>query len=412
MPSYRRAKIACYVSNITGAVTCNTTPLLFLTFRALYGISYTRLGLLVLVNFLTQLSIDLIFSFFSHKFNIKATVRLMPVIAFVGLVLFAVTPWLFPTMPYLGFVLATMIFSAASGLGEVLISPVVAAIPAENPEREMSKLHAVYAWGAVGVILVSAAYIFAVGAAYWQYMILAFSAVPLFAALLFFGAALPDMQTPEHVSGALAFFKKPALWLMVLAIFLGGAAECGMAQWCSGYLEGGLGVPKVIGDAIGVALFSLMLGLGRTLYAKFGKSIETVLFFGALGAAVCYLVAALSPVPLLGLLACSFTGFCVSMLWPGCLVVAEKRVPSGGVFLYAMMAAGGDLGASVAPQLLGAITDAALFSPRLLDAATRLGVGAEQLGMRLGMLVGACFPLLAVAVYYYLVKTVKREQKH
>ncbi|MBE6605049.1 MAG: MFS transporter, partial [Ruminococcaceae bacterium] len=330
MISYRRAKWACYASNVTAAVTCNVTPLLLLTFRSLYGISYTKLGLLVLVNFLTQLSVDLIFSFFSHKFNIKMTVRMIPVIAFVGLWLFASTPWLFADAPYVGLVLATVVFSAASGLGEVLISPVVAAIPAENPEREMSKLHAVYAWGAVAVILLSALYIFTVSASYWQYMIFAFSTVPLVAAVLFFGADLPDMQTPGKMSGALAFFKKPALWVMFLVIFLSGSAECSMSQWCSGYLEGALGIPKVVGDIVGVAMFSLMLGLGRTLYAKYGKNIETVLLFGSLGAFACYLAAALSPLPLIGLVACALTGFCVSMLWPGCLLLAEKRIPSGG----------------------------------------------------------------------------------
>ncbi|MBQ2757183.1 MAG: MFS transporter [Clostridia bacterium] len=409
MVLYRRAKWACYASNVTAAVTCNVTPLLFLTFRSLYGISYTKLGLLVLVNFLTQLTVDLIFSFFSHKFNIKTTVRLIPVIAFVGLWLFALTPWLFPSAPYVGLVLATVVFSSASGLGEVLISPVVAAIPAKNPEREMSKLHAVYAWGAVGVILLSALYIFTVSAVYWQYMIFAFSAVPLVAALLFFGADLPDMQTPGRVSGALAFFKRPALWVMFLAIFLGGSAECSMSQWCSGYLEGALGIPKILGDMVGVAMFSLTLGLGRTLYAKYGKNIETVLFLGGLGASVCYLLAALSPLPLIGLAACALTGFCVSMLWPGCLVAAEKRIPSGGVFLYAMMASGGDLGASVGPQLLGAITDAAMLSPTMINVSERLGLSAEQCGMRLGMMVGAFFPICATAVYFYLLKTAKNK---
>ena len=409
MLTYRRAKLGCYVSYVTTAITSNVTPLLFLTFRSLYGISYTKLGLLVLINFLTQLTVDIIFSFFSHKFNIKATMRLMPVLSFFGFLLFALAPWLFAFSPYMGLVLGTMVFSAASGLGEVLLSPVVAAIPSDHPEREMSKLHAVYAWGAVGVILLCALYLFLVGGAYWQYMILVFSLVPLLAAVLFFGAELPKMQTPDRVSGAVAFLKNPTLLLMVLAIFLGGAAECGMAQWGSGYLEGALGIPKLLGDMLGVAMFAFALGLGRTLYAKYGKRMEPTLLWGAVSAAFCYLIAALSPLPLLGLIACGMTGFCVSMLWPGCLVVAEKRIPTGGVFMYAMMAAGGDLGASVAPQLLGAITDAAMLSPRVLAVSLRLGISAEQCGMRLGMLIGAIFPLLAAVLYRHLLKTAKKD---
>jgi hypothetical protein len=122
------------------AIVGNLSPLLFLTFRSLYGISYSLLGTLVLVNFVTQLTVDLIFSFFSHKFNIGKTVKITPVITVIGLWAFAILPWLFPAHAYLGIVIGTVIFSAACGLCEVLISPTIAAIPAENPEREMSKL--------------------------------------------------------------------------------------------------------------------------------------------------------------------------------------------------------------------------------------------------------------------------------
>ena len=63
-PSYARAKWACYAGNITQAITGNIPPLLFITFHKLYNISYSLLGLLVLVFFFSQLTIDLIFSFF------------------------------------------------------------------------------------------------------------------------------------------------------------------------------------------------------------------------------------------------------------------------------------------------------------------------------------------------------------
>ena len=157
-PSYRRVKAACYATNVTMSVIGNLSPLLFLTFRSLYSISYTSLGLLVLINFSTQLAIDLIFSFFSHRFNIPLTVKLTPIIAIAGLVLMALAPVLFPNAVYLGLVLGTVVACAASGLCEVLISPVIAAIPAENPEREMSKLHSVYAWGVVGMVVVATAF--------------------------------------------------------------------------------------------------------------------------------------------------------------------------------------------------------------------------------------------------------------
>ena len=408
MPAFKRAKLACYVTNISMSVISNLSPLLFMIFRSLYGVSYTHLGLLVLINFVTQLSVDLVFSFFSYRFNIEKTVKFTPVLAFLGLCLFACAPWLFPTAPYIGLALGTVVFSAAGGLGEVLISPVVAAIPAEKPEREMSKLHSVYAWGVVGVILAATLFLLLFGGENWQWLAFSLSAVPLLAALMFGRAEIPQMQTPARSSSVVGLLKRPALWLCFVAIFLGGAAECTMAQWSSGYLERAVGLPKVWGDIFGVALFAVMLGLGRSLYAKYGKRVETVLCFGAMGATACYLVVALSTAPVLGLLACALTGLFVSMLWPGCLVVGAERVPNGGVFLYAMLAAGGDLGASVAPQLVGVVTDAAMANEAVLRLATALGLSAEQCGMKLGMLVGMLFPLAAIAVYWHLARTAKK----
>ncbi len=405
-----RVKYACYTTNVTMGVIANVSPMLFMTFRHQYDISYTLLGLLVLINFVTQLSVDLIFSFFSHKFNIPLTVKLTPAIAAVGLVIYALAPWLFPANVYAGLLIGTVIFSAASGLAEVLISPVIAALPADDPDREMSKLHSIYAWGSVFVILVSTLYLFAFTGAHWQYLVLALTLIPLLSASLFASATLPALDTPERVFGALAMFKNGRLWLCIAAIFFGGAAECTMAQWCSGYLEQALGIPKLWGDIFGVAVFSVALGTGRTLYAKIGRHIHRVLLLGAIGAAACYLCAIVSGLPIIGLLACALTGFCVSMLWPGSLIVAADAFPTSGVFIYAIMAAGGDLGASVSPQLVGVITDLVSGSAFGLERAQALGLGAEQFGMKMGMLVGFLFSLAGVVVYALLWKKTKRRQ--
>ena len=403
-PSYLRAKIACYTANISMAIVTNFPPLLFLTFRHLYGISYSLLGTLVLINFVTQLTIDLIFSLFSHKFNIPLMLRVMPLLAVVGFVLFSLAPILFPTAVYLGLVIGTVIFSVSSGLAEVLVSPTIAAIPAENPDREMSKLHSIYAWGAVGIILFSTLFLLAFGGERWQLLTVILAAVPLFSAILFFRAEIPPMQTPERTTGALRFLRQGGVWLCIFGIFLGGAAECTMSQWVSGYLERALGISKVWGDVFGVAMFSVALGMGRTLYARIGKRITRVLLWGAVGAAVCYLTATLAPLPILGLLGCAFTGFCVSMLWPGSLIVASDRYPTAGVMIFALMAAGGDLGASFGPQMVGIVTDLALTSPRLLSLASRLAIAPEQLGMKLGLLIATLFSLIAIPVYLHFAK--------
>ena len=402
-------KAGCYATNVTMAVVCNLSPLLFLTFNEFYGISFSLLGLLVLINFCTQLTVDLLFSFFSHKFNIPVAVKCSPILAIVGLVIYALAPVIFPNAVYAGLVIGTVFFSMASGFCEVLISPVIAALPAKDPDREMSKLHSIYAWGVVIVAVISTLYLYIFGRQNWQWLPLILMIIPLISAIFFLKAEIPAMETPEKTSGAVRFLKNGGVWLCVLGIFLGGAAEVTMAQWASSYIEQALSLPKIWGDIFGVAVFAVTLGLGRSLYAKIGKNISRALFFGAIAATLCYLIAAISPFPVVGLIACAVTGFCVSMMWPGSLIVASDRYPQGGVMIFALMAAGGDFGASVGPQLVGVITDAALENATLLSLAERLALQPEQLGMKLGMIVGMLFPLIAVAVYATYLKSYKKK---
>lgn len=406
--NYKRVKLACHMVNIIMAIVANLPPLLFLTFRSKYEISYSLLGTLVLIFFCTQLGIDLIFSFLSYKFNIQKTVRLMPYLTVAGLMIYAITPTLFPQFAYWGLAAGTALFAVSSGLAEVLMSPIVAAIPSDDPEGEMSKLHAAYAWGVVFTVIFSTAFLLIFGSEFWYVLAIIFSIPPIFAAILFGTSTIPPMKTPEKASGAFNMLKKRGVWLCFIAIFLGGAAECTMSQWASGYLEQALLIPKVWGDVFGVALFALMLGLGRTLYAKYGKNVARFLFIGAIGATLCYLVAAISNIAVIGLIACALTGFCVSMMWPGSILIASDKYPSAGVFIYALMAAGGDFGASVGPQIVGAITDIAIENQYLVSLAQNMSISPEQFGMRIGILVGMCFPLVAIAIFYNFLRKKKK----
>lgn len=385
---FRRVRRGCYIFGVTMAILVNLSPVLFLTLRERCGISYTALAALVSVNFVTQLLVDLLFSFRPQYFDIPRVVRYAPVLAAVGLAIYGLWPLFFPGSAYWGLLVGTVIFSASGGLAEVLLSPVIAAIPSADPDRQMSALHSAYAWGVGPVVLLSTAYLHIFGREHWHFLPLLFTAVPLTAFGLLVGAEFPDMAQGT-ASAEKTPLKSKILWLCVAAIFLGGAAENTMSQWGSSYLEGALGIPKVLGDALGVAMFSLMLGTGRTLYTKFGSGVERFLYWGSIGAAGCYLTAALCPVPAVGLAACALTGLFTSLLWPGTLIAAAERVPKGGVVMYALLAAGGDLGSSVIPQLIGLITDASIG---------RLP-GGEQTGMRLGMLLGACCPILAALIF-------------
>lgn len=405
---YNRLRYACYTTNLSMSVVGNLSPLLFLTFNKLYDISFSLIGSLVLINFCTQLAIDLVFSFYSNKFNITKVVKFTPVLTAIGLLFYALAPVLFPNMVYVGLVVGTVIFAASGGLAEVLISPVIAAIPSENQEREMSKLHSVYAWGVVAVVILSTVLLQVFGKEHWNLIAIMWMVLPLLSSFLFFRADIPALHTPKKASHTFHLLMNRKFLLCFLIIFFGGASECIMAQWSSSYLEQAFQIPKVWGDVLGVAMFAVALGLGRSLYTRYGSRLHLVLFSGSVAAFVCYITAAISTIPVLGLISCAFTGFCVSMLWPGSLLVASGRFQSGGIVLFALMAAGGDLGSSIGPQLIGVITDTVLRSDYLSNLAVNIGLTAEQAGMKAGMLAGAIFPLFAAILLAFS----WRSQKH
>ena len=410
MPNYKRTKLACYSAYVTMASAFALPPLLFVTVHDMYGVSYTLLGTLVLINFCTQLTVDLILSFFSKYFNEKFLVRVMPIITSLGLTFYAFSPLIFPNSVFTGFAIATVIFSISAGLSEVLVSPVVAALPSDNPGRDMSFLHSLYGVGVTVVILISTIFFKLFGSENWSFLTLLFAALPISTAVLFMTSPIPDM-TPSETSNGGERSKRYAvgLALCVACIFFGSCAENTMSNWASSFMENALGIDKAIGDILGTAMFAVLLALTRMGYAKFGKSITPILFIGMIGAVACYLVAGFSTNAVIALIACVLTGMFTSMLWPGALIFMEEKIPGAGVAAYALMASGGDLGASVAPQLMGIVVDKVTASSFAADIAIKTGLAAEQIGMKAGMIITAFFPLIGIVALTITVRYFKKK---
>ena len=413
MRSYKLTKYSCYFTYVAGAAIFCLPPMLFVTFRETFGISYTLLGSLVAINFCTQFGIDLIFTFFSKHFNIKASAILMPALTTVGLLIYALVPSFAPDHAYLGLVIGTVIFSLSAGLSEVLLSPIIAAIPSDNPGKDMSILHSLYAWGVLFVVAVSSLFFAIFGAENWMYLTIFFALLPIISLIGFSIAPIPDIQGHSESKPTSDETKKKRFALMLCfgCIFLGAAAENVMTNWISTYMETALGIPKSYGDIIGLALFAILLGTGRVLNAKFGPNILKVLLFGMISSAACYIVVGFCPNLVISAIVCVFTGICVSMLWPGTLIMMEENIKSPGVVAYAMMAAGGDFGSSIAPQALGIIIDtvtASAFAERL---SVSLNLSTEQIGLRVGMLTAAIPPILGIALVLYIKKYFEKQKR-
>ncbi len=407
--NYKRTKFACYFTNVVMASAFSLPPLLFATFRETYGISYTLLGTLVLVNFCTQLGIDLIFSFFSKHFNIHRTIRLMPLVTAMGLCIYALVPMLFPQYAYIGLVVGTFVFSVAAGLGEVLISPTIAAMPSDTPDKDMSILHSLYGYGLVGVILISTLFLRLVGDEYWMYLTFFWASLPVVASILLMTSPLPDMNM-EQASPKTnkTKFRTKGLLLCMVCIFLGACAENTMTNWISVYSETVLNIPKVWGDILGMSVFAMLLAVTRTLYAKFGKNIYKTLLISMIGSAIGYIAIATFTNVAFSLIACVSLGVCTSMLWPGTLILMEEKIPAVGVAAYALMAAGGDLGASVAPQGMGIVVDKISLTQWASSFGEAFSMSPEQVGFKVGMLIAAVFPILGVILLLYMKKFFKK----
>ena len=164
---YNKTMIACFVGYIVQAIVNNFTPLLFLFFQKSYHIPISQITLLVTFNFGVQLLVDLLSVRFVDKIGYRISMIMAHVLAAAGLLLLTILPEILP-VPFIGILIAVMIYAIGGGLLEVLVSPVVEACPSDNKETAMSLLHSFYCWGHAAVVLISTLFFYVVGIEHWR----------------------------------------------------------------------------------------------------------------------------------------------------------------------------------------------------------------------------------------------------
>jgi MFS family permease len=355
--------------------------------------------------------VDLIFTLFSKKFNIQKVVRVMPCITSLGLFIYALVPNFFPQYAYIGLVVGTIIFSVSAGLSEVLLSPVIAAIPSDNPQKDMSMLHSLYAFGFFTMVVISTLFLKIFGNENWSYLVLLIGTLPLIAAVMFKISPFPDMteEASQEKNKEKNKSRTIGLALCVGSIFLGSCAENTMSNWISTYMENALNIDKALGDILGMAMFAILLGITRITYAKYGKNISKFLLVSMICASVCYLTVSFSNNTILSFVGCVLTGIFTAMLWPGTLILMEEKVKGVGVAAYALMASAGDFGASLAPQLMGIVVDNVSVSKFALEMSNTLNLSPEQIGLKVGMLITSTFPILGSFLIVFIIRYFKKQ---
>ncbi len=377
--NYKKTLIACYLGFVTQAISANFTPLLFLTFKSTYRIGFEKLALIPLTFYLTQLLIDLAATKFVDKIGYRICVVSSQVLSAAGLVLMAILPELLP-VPFLGILIAVVLYAMGSGLIEVLVSPIVEACPFENKDGMMSLLHSFYCWGAVGVILGSTLFFTVFGVANWKILTLIWAVVPLYNAFNFLTCPIERLVEDGESMRPSQLLRLPLFWLLILLMVCSGASEASMAQWASAFTESAMGVSKTVGDLAGPCLFAVFMGISRVIYGKMSEKLDLVRTMTMCGllCVVCYLTASLASLPILGLAGCALCGIAVGIMWPGSIRISSQKCPRGGTAMFAFLALAGDLGATVSPAMVGSISNIA---------------GGN---LKIGLLVATAFPLILI----------------
>ena len=377
--NYKKTLIACYLGFVTQAISANFTPLLFITFISVYGITLEKIAMIPLVFYLTQLLIDLAATKFADKIGYRTCVVASQVLSAVGLALMAILPEVLP-IPFIGILISVVLYAVGSGLIEVLVSPIVEACPFENKEGTMSLLHSFYCWGAMGVILGSTFFFAVFGVENWKILTFIWALVPLYNTFNFVACPIERLVEDGKSMGIRKLLKTPIFWLMILLMVCSGASEASMAQWASAFTESAIGVSKTVGDLAGPCLFALFMGVSRVLYGKFSEKLDLtkVMLICGMMCAGCYLLASLSTLPILGLAGCALCGMTVGIMWPGSISISSQKCPMGGTAMFAFLALAGDLGATVSPAMVGTISEMA------------------DSNLKTGLLAAAIFPMILV----------------
>lgn len=377
--NYRKTLMACYLGYVTQAISSNFTPLLFLTFIGRYGISLETIAIIPLVFYFTQLLIDLVATKYADAIGYRTCVVASQVLSAVGLGLMAVLPEVLPS-PFVGIVIAVVLYAMGSGLIEVLVSPIVEACPFENKDGVMSTLHSFFCWGSMGVILGSTLFFALFGTENWRILAVIWALIPLYNAFNFLTCPIERLTEEGESMGAKNLLKTPLFLLMILLMICAGASEATMTQWASAFTESALGVSKTVGDLAGPCLFAMFMGIARLLHGKFSEKFDlskTMLLCGVMCVG-CYLLASLSALPILGLAGCALCGLAVGIMWPGTISLSSHTCPKGGTAMFAFLALAGDFGAAVCPTMVGSLSELA---------------GGN---LKTGLLAATVFPLLLV----------------
>lgn len=373
---YKRTLYGGYLAYFCQAIGNNMLPLLFVTFQEQFDFSLELLAFLVTLNFGFQIFVDAFSAPIIRKFGYRASVLLAHGAMTLGLVFLGTLPYIMN--PYGGIVISVLLFAFGSGLLEVVVSPMIEALPTDDKSGSMSLLHSFYCWGHVAIVLISTLFFVLFDIHNWRFLAFFWALIPFANLFILAKAPIRVLESDENPVPLITLLKNKVFWILLVLMICAGASEQAMAQWSSYFAESGLKVSKTMGDLLGPCLFAVLMGTSRVFYGKFSDRISLKKFIA--GSSVLsifsYLLAVLAPHPVLSLAGCALAGLAAGIMWPGIYSLGATNCPEGGSFMFALLALGGDLGCTSGPTIVGNV--ASFFNDNI----------------KIGLAVACIFPIL------------------
>ena len=370
MNSSRLLTNLCYAAMMSLAIGINLLPIFLVTIQHSFpgaqgaGLTQEQLGRIASVTFIGLVASIFITGPLADRFGAKLFAIAGNVMLVAGLI---VTAWS-PTYEVL--LCANFLLGLGAGTLDMVLSPVVSALNPEERTGSMNWLHSFYCVGATLTVLAgSAALQYGIS---WRTASLLLIILPALLSFAFITQKFPDLTEESSERTPLSELgRNPWFIGSLLAIFLGGATELGMAQWLPAYAELSLKFPQWVGAAA-LFFFSVAMAIGRMGIGALSQRIDSfvIMAWGCGFSVILFLIGSFSPNGVLALAACVLAGLTGSCLWPTMLAVTADKFPNGGATMFGALAAFGNAGGIFMPWLVGLIADKSNLHYGLAISAT------------------------------------------
>ncbi|WP_312432336.1 MFS transporter [Lacrimispora sp.] len=392
--NYKHTLYACFSGYVSQAIVSNLPPLLFVIFQARLGISLEKITLLITIGFCIQILVDSLAAKIVDIFGYRFSVTIANICCFTGLLSLSILPMNID--PFIGLLIGMTLNSVGGGFLEVVVNPIVEALPGDEKSSAMGILHSFYCWGYMAVVLLSTLFFALVGEQQWNWLPVIWCVIPLLNFFLFLKVPMRTLVEKDVQMQSRKLFSIKTFWVLFVLMVCAGAAEQAMSKWSSFFAEVGLGTSKTFGDLLGPCAFAFLMGISRLIYGKRGAKydLRNLIAISGVMCIFSYLLVSLSPIPSISLVGCALTGLSIGILWPATISLSSRMYPNGGNAMFGLLALGGDIGCAVGPSLVGLVSNIMIRSNYTGIKHLFTGESITQSALKLGLFTAIVFPIV------------------